>query len=104
MAADHDVGARRQPPGRLGEVDDLGQVGEVVAREGDDVRLPLINELDIILVAFYLQVDELDVVSTSPCSLGYQLETERLEAQVDLRVHKRTGMHSKKLHETRTLL
>ena len=74
VAPDTDEGARQDDPGSLRQIDDLRHVGEVVAGERDEVRLPVRDEAVIVDVGFDLQVDEPDLMSAAAGSLRYELK------------------------------
>ena len=98
MAADHDEAVGRAPPRLLGEVDDLGDIGEIVEREADGLRLELGELAAVVVVAEDLQIEEAHVVARGPHGGGHPLEPERLEAQVELRVHQRAWMNEQHSH------
>ena len=81
---------------RLGEIDDLGNVGEVVAGEGDDVRPPLRDEAMIRRVALHLQIDQPHIVTRAARRFRNELKAERLEFGERLGVKQRTGGRTNK--------
>jgi hypothetical protein len=98
VPADADDGARQERLRRLGEVDDLRQVGEVVAREGDDFRPEFPGEAQEGGVALDLQIDQPDLVPGRPRRGRDELQSQRLEPQEDFRIHQRAGMDAEDLH------
>ena len=102
VPADTDHGARQTRLRRLGEVDDLRDVGEVVAGEQDDIRPPHIGQPEQCGVVFDLQVDQLDLVAGLPRRGRDQLEPQRFEPQEDLGIHQRAGMDAEDLHAKRS--
>ena len=96
-----DADKRRRQPSlrRLRQIDDLRNVGEVVAGKGDDVRPPAVEQSEKGGVVLDLQVDQPDRVPGAPRRLGDQLEAERLEPQEYLRIEQRAGMDAEESHE-----
>ena len=88
------------PPGasQLRQIDDLGNIRQVVARECHHVRLPVIDEPEVVLVRGRLQIDEPGLVARPADGGRDQLEPEGLEAQEDLRVHQGTGVDGQDSH------
>ena len=85
--------------GRLGEIDDLRDVGEVVAGERDDVRPPLREHAEDSR-AWLSTCRSMSRTSwpARRAACRDQLEPERLEPQKDLGVDQRTGMNEEDLH------
>jgi len=98
VAADADEGQREARLGGACEIDDLRDVGEVVAGEGDRFRPPALDQAKIGAVAFDLQIDQPDIVPGLPGGLRHQFEPQRLQPQEDLGVHQRPGMNAENLH------
>ena len=98
MAADEDEGVRSPAPRGLGEVDDLGHVGQVVQGEADRPRLPLRELAQVLGVVEDLQVEQAHVVTGGADGGRHALEPERLEAQVQLGVEQRARMHEQNAH------
>ena len=63
MAAGEDEAAGPALARRLGEVEDLGHVGEVVEGEGHRIGLPAVEQPEIVRLGLDLQVDQLDLVT-----------------------------------------
>ena len=84
--------------GQLRQIDDLGNIRQVVARECHHVRLPVIDEPEVVLVRGRLQIDEPGLVARPADGGRDQLEPEGLEAQEDLRVHQGTGVDGQDSH------
>ena len=93
MAAGEDEAPGPALARRLGEVEDLRHIGEVVDREGHRIGLPAVEQPEIVRLGLDLQVDQLDLVTGAPRRGGHELEPERLEAEIDLRVHQTAGMN-----------
>src|SRR6516225_8184836 len=58
VATNADEGARQTTFGSLRQIDDVGHIGEVVAGEGDEIRLPFSNHAVVVGVALDLQIQE----------------------------------------------
>ena len=99
VAAGEDEAAGPALARRLGEVEDLGHIGEVVEGEGHRIGLPAVEQPEIVRLGLDLQVDQLDLVTGAPRRGGHELQPERLEAEIDLRVHQTAGMHGQKPHD-----
>ena len=93
MATDANEGARQHRLGFLGEVDDLRDIGEIVAGEGNKVRLPFRDQPVIGSVVLDLQIDQADRMAGTARSLRDQLHTQRLELQEYLGVEQRTRVN-----------
>ena len=76
--ADEDAGEARFR--RFGEIDDLGDIGQVVAGKRDDIRPPALDGSEICTVVFDLKVDQSDLVAVLPRGRGDQFEPERLKS------------------------
>ena len=87
MAADEYVAIPVARLDRLGEIDDLGNVGKIIQREADRLwakRAQLAMEL---CVAEGLQIDDADIVPGHAHGLGNTLQSQRLEPKENLAVH-----------------
>src|SRR5215467_5804382 len=98
VATDEDERVGPPRAGQLGQVDHLGDVREIVAGEGDDVGLPVVDEPEIIVVRGRLQVDQTRLVAGASDGRRDQLEPERLETEKDLRVHQGAGVNREDSH------
>ena len=98
VAADDYVATRRASLDGLGEVNDFGNVCKVIAREGDDIRLPVVDHAEAIVGRFDLQVDQADVMSRSARGRRHQFQTKRFQSQEDLGVHEGARMDGKQTH------
>ena len=94
--ADEDAGEPRL--GRLGEIDDLGDVRQIVAAKGDDIGLPAHDRAEIGAPAFDLQVDQPNRVPGLPRRRGYQFEADWLQPEKNLRVGQRARMDAEQPH------
>ena len=100
----HEEEAAREPPlGLLGEIDDLGDVGQVVDAEADGVGCPVIQETEVVGMAEHLQVEDPDIVPSRAGGGGHEFDPERLEPQEDLRVHEAAGVAAQDLHRLPSL-
>ena len=84
--------------GRLGEIDDLGHVRQVIARKRDDVGPPALQQTEIRPMVLDLQIDEPDLVPGPAQRLRDELEPERLEPQKHLCVHQGSGVDAEQPH------
>ncbi len=89
---------RQQALGCLGEIDDFGDVGQVVAGEGDRVGAPGAYLGEVGAVVLGLQVHDADGVPVPLGGGGHQFQAERFEAEKHLGVHERTGVDGQQLH------
>ena len=99
MPADADEHAGKARLGRLGEIDDLGNVRQVVAAKGDDVGLPALDRAEIGALVLDLQVEQPHRVAGLPRRRGDELEADRLEPQEYLRIGQRAGMDAEQPHQ-----
>ena len=83
---------------RPGELEHLGHVREVVERETDGFGPELLEQAEQVRMTEHLQVEQPDVVSLLACGLGHHLEPERLEPQIQLRVHQDARVHQEDAH------
>ena len=98
VAADEDEGSGQERPRGLGQVDHLGNIGQVIAGEGHDIGLPLAELSEVVGVPFDLEIDQPNLVPGPLQLRGDQLDPQRLEPQEDLRVHQRAGMNGEDFH------
>ena len=98
VASGKDETFRKTAPGFFGEVHHLGNICEIVQRKTDGFRLEVFEKAEVIAVAKDLKVQKTDVVASFARGLGDQLEPERLQAQVNLRVHQGAGMYEEDFH------
>ena len=103
VPANADEGPRQACLRRLGKIDDLRDVREVVAGKSDDIRPPAVEQSEIGGVVLDLQVDQPDRMPGAPRRLGDEFETERLEPQEYPRIEQRAGMDAEKPHENSLL-
>src|SRR6266478_6851675 len=83
---------------RLGKVNDLGDVRQIIAGEGDDIRSPAFEHSEVGAVVFDLQIDQLDLMSRLPCRLGDEFKADRLKPQKELRIMKHPRENAEKPH------
>jgi hypothetical protein len=100
VPAHHDEAFWQQRLGALREVDDLRNIGEVVAREADDIGAPRLQPGKVIGMALDLQIDQLDRMAGPAGRLGHQLEPQGLEPQKDPGIHQPAGMRRQELHRS----
>ena len=86
VPADADKSLGLPSLGRLCQIDDLRDVGEIVAGKGDDIRPPTVDQSKKSGVVLDLQVDQPDCMSAAPRRLGNELEAKGLEPQEYLRI------------------
>ncbi len=87
-----------QPPARLlGEVDHLRNVGQVVDPERDGVGSPVFQRLEVVVMREDLQVEDANLMASLPGRRRHQLDPQRLETEIDLRVHEPGRMTAKDL-------
>ena len=98
VAADEDEAVAAPALGRLRQIDDLGHIGEVIHREADDLGPEALELPRVIPGREGLQVEEPDIVPGRSDGGRHPLQPQRLETQVQLRVHQRTGMHEQHSH------
>jgi len=72
--------------GLLGEVNDFRDVGEVVARESNEIRPPFGDKPAIVLVPFNLKICEPNRMAGPSGCLCHQFEAERLKPQKHARI------------------
>ena len=83
----------------LGQVHDLGHVGQVIEAEADRLRAVLDYLTLELRPAVDLQVSQPDVMTLGEQGGRHSLQPERLEPQEDLRVHQRGGMDKQNAHK-----
>src|SRR6516225_5512552 len=102
MAADANEGVRQEVACCSCQINNFGNVGEVIATEGDYIWTPALNRAEIVPVRFALQIDQAHRVPGAFRCCGHKLEPERLQPKVDLRIHQTTGMNRQEFHFVRT--
>ena len=100
MPADADKRPRRAHFCRFSDIDDLGDIRQVITGERDHRRLPALQQAKIGAVILDLQIDEPDVVPGTSRRLCDELEPQRFEPQEDLCVEQWPGMDTEKTHRT----
>ena len=93
MAADADESARQSAFRSLRQIDDFRHIGEVVARKGDEVRLPFGEHAVVVGMSLDLQIEEPDGVLGAAGRFRHELETQRLEPKEDIRVEQWARMN-----------
>ena len=83
---------------RLGEIDDLGHVRQVIAGKGDDIRPPALDEAEIGAMVLDLQIDQPHLVTRLPHRRRHQFEPQGFEPQKNLRIEERARMDGEKPH------
>src|SRR5215467_4806997 len=101
VTADEDERAGPPRASQLCEAHDLRDIRQVVAGERDDVRPPVVDETEVILMRGGLQVDQPHLVAGPADGRGHQLEPERLQPQKDFRIHKGAGVDRENSHGSR---
>ena len=94
--ADKNLGEARL--GRLGEIDELGHVRQVIAAKRDDIRAPARQRAEIGALAFDLKVEQAHRVAGLPRRRGDEFEPDRFEPQKDLRIGQWAGMDAEHPH------
>jgi hypothetical protein len=84
MPADADKHLRKTGLRLFGKIDNLGDVRQIIAGEGDDVRPPAFERSEIRAVVFDLQIDQLDLMSRLPRRLSDEFKADRLKPQKEL--------------------
>jgi hypothetical protein len=84
---------------RFRQIDDFGNVGEVVAGKADRIRTPFADQPLQIAMRFDLQVEQPDLVPGFTKDGRNHLQAERFESQEHAGVHQATGMYGEHLHE-----
>jgi hypothetical protein len=82
----------------FGEIDDLRHVGEIIAREGDRLRPPALDDAEIRGVVLDLQIDQPAVVSGRARRGRDEFEPERLEPQKHAGVEQGAGVDEEDAH------
>src|SRR4030095_3467678 len=80
------------------EVDDFRNVSEVIDRERDDVRSPVFDQVEKVLVRFALQINQTNFVTCASCRCSNEFKAERFEPEINLRVHQAAGMNREEFH------
>ena len=100
VTADADEDAGKACFRRLGEIDDLGDVRQIIAGERDDVRPPPLDRTEIGAVVLDLKVDQPHLVAGLTRRRGDEFKPERLQPQKDFRIEQRPRMNPEKPHRT----
>jgi hypothetical protein len=98
VSADKHKDIRPPSLGLLGQVDDLRDVGEVIAGKRDHVGPPVVDRPQVTALALDLEIEQPDLMPGLTRRLRNQLQTERLQAEKDLGVQERAGMHGEQSH------
>ena len=74
----------RAGPRSFGQIDDFRNVGEVIQREANRVRLPGVEFMEVVGGLKHLKVDDAHVMPSPPGHFCDQLKPQRLQSQIDL--------------------
>ena len=99
MSPDKDEGLRQLLLRQFRKIHDLRNIGQIVTAKCDCVGFPGADQRLVVFPGVCLQIDQPNIVPRLAARLSYHLEAERLQAQIDLGVHERTGMNCEELHE-----
>ncbi len=99
MPAEEHEAAGQHPFDRACQVDGLGNVGEVVEREADDVRPEPEHLPAQVRLAQHLKVHHTDLVAGLARRRGDAFQPQRFQPEEDLGVHEGTGMDEQQTHE-----
>src|SRR5882762_3089385 len=102
MTAREQEAAGQSPAGGDGQVDHFRHVGEVVDREPDGIRPEGLQLAPVVSMRENLEIEHSYVVPGLPDRRRDALQAERLEPQVDLRVHESAGMDEQDAHGSMT--
>jgi hypothetical protein len=80
------------------EIDHFRNIGQIVDRKPYRVRFPLRYQAKVILVVFHLKIDKTNIVTGVSRGCSKEFETERLQTQIDFRIHEGAGMNGEKSH------
>ena len=89
---------RKAALGFLREIHHLGNIREIVQRKAYGFGFEVLEKAEVVGMAKDLEIEQTDVVACFACGLGDQLKPQRLETQVNLRIHQRAGMDEEDLH------
>jgi hypothetical protein len=98
MSTNTDECLRQQGTRSASEINDFGNVREVINGKRDNVRLPALDQAEKILLRLALQIDETNRVTAMPRGSSNKFEAERFETKIDLRVHQAGGMNGQEFH------
>ena len=98
VTADADEAVRKPGLRRLGEVDDLGHVRQVVAAKRHEIGAPRIEQAEIGAMILDLQIDQPDLVACLFGRLGDELEPIGSRPQKDLGIMEHAGIDAEQSH------
>src|SRR5262249_29267118 len=98
VATNADEGAWQTTFGSLRRIDDLGHIGDAVAGEGDEIRLPFCKHAVVAGVALALQVEKPHGVLGAAGSLRHEFEAQWFKPKENVRVEQRSRMNEQNLH------
>ena len=73
-------------------VDDFGNIGKIVARKGDRLWRPVVEQLQVSPMAIDLQIDQFDLMSCPSGRLCNELESQGLETEENFCIQQRARM------------
>src|SRR6516225_3898345 len=102
MAANANKGVRQKIVRRSRQINNFGNVCEIIAAERDYLGTPRLNRAEKIPVRFALQIYQLYRVPGAFRCGGHKLEPERLQPEINLRIHQTTRMDCEHFHFVKT--
>jgi hypothetical protein len=99
MATSENKTAGQTQFGLLRKIHDFGNISQIIEGKTDGLRLPFVEKAKVVGMTEDLEVEETNFVAGLASGLGDQFEPERLEAQVNLRIHQRAGMNKENSHD-----
>lgn len=79
----------------LRKIDNFRNIRQIVHRKPNRIRLPLIEQPEIILMGKNLEIKNANVMSLGQASRSHQFQPNRLQPQKHLRRHETAGMDKK---------
>ena len=98
VAAHEDEGLRTQRPRGPCQVDQLGNVRQIVAGECHNIGSPLVDLPEEVGMTLHLEIEQANLVPGTPQFGGDEFDSQRLQPQEDLRVQERAGMNGQYFH------
>ena len=99
MPSGKDEAGGMEFPAGLCQIQHLRNIGQVIQGKAYAFRLPLFYNPEEIGMPEYLQIQQPHLMPGFARGFGDKLQTQGLQAKINLRVHQGTGVYKQDLHD-----
>ena len=98
VSAEEDEHPRMPRSRGLCQVNQLRNIGQIVAGECHDIGAPLVDLAEVVDMVIDLKIKQANLMPRSPQLGADELDAQRLKRQENLRVQERAGVNSQYFH------